>query len=129
MTHSRYVGTYIYFITFLPVHLNSWEGSAWIGLSFKCGGKAHLGPPAVNPLVLSQSANQAMWQLQLKGLDIRLRDCRDTRASKAPGVTQEILFEYKDSVFRFTRPWNIFLLTSFTEFSASTLQSERQTCM
>ena len=66
----------------LPVHLNSWEGNAWIGLSFKWGGKAHLGPPAVKPLVLSQSANQAMWQLQLKGLDIRLRDCSETEKEK-----------------------------------------------
>ena len=66
----------------LPVHLNSWEGNAWIGLSFKWGGKAHLGPPAVKPLVLSQSANQAMWQLQLKGLDIRLRDWSETEKEK-----------------------------------------------
>ena len=66
----------------LPVHLNSWEGNAWIGLSFKWGGKAHLGPPAVKPLVLSQSANQAMWQLQLKGLAIRLRDCSETEKEK-----------------------------------------------
>ena len=107
----------------LPVHLNSCVGKAWMGLSFKCSGVWHLGPPTVNPFVLNQSANQAMWQLQLKGLAIRLRDWRETKASKAPGVTQEIWLEYNDNVFKFTSPWNIFLLTSFTEFSARTLKN------
>ena len=73
-------------------------------------------------MVLNQSANQAMWQLQLNGLEIKFRDCRDTRASKAPGVTQLMALEYKLSVFKFTRPWKIFLLTSLTKFSARTLE-------
>ena len=40
------------------------------------------------PFCLIQSANQAMWQLQLKGLAIRLSDSRLVNSSKAPGVTQ-----------------------------------------
>ena len=106
----------------LPVHLNSWEGRAWMGRSCKWAGKAHRGPPVVKPLVLNQSANHAIWQLQLNGLAIKLSDCNDTNASNAPGVTHRIWLEYNDKVFRFTKPWKIFLLTCLTAFSARILQ-------
>lgn len=47
---------------------------------------------------------------------------RETRASKAPGVMQLTLFEYKESVCRLTRPWNSFLLTSEIMFSDKVLK-------
>ena len=58
-----------------------------------------------------------MWQLQLKGFAIKLRDFRLTSASKAPGVTQLILFEYKERLSNFTNPWNNLLFTSRMRFS------------
>ena len=58
-----------------------------------------------------------MWQLQLKGFAIKLRDFRLTSASKAPGVTQLILFEYKERLSNFTNPWNNLLFTSRIRFS------------
>ncbi len=44
----------------------------------------HLGPFLVNPFCLSHSANHPMWQLQLTGLEIRLRERRERRDSNAP---------------------------------------------
>ncbi len=58
----------------------------------------------------------------MNGLEIRFNDFRETSASNAPGVTQLILFEYKDKVSRLTRPWNNFLLTLVILFSARILK-------
>ena len=52
-------------------------------------------------------SHHAMWQLQLKGLDIRFREVRDASSSKAPGVTQLISFPNKLKLFRLFRPCNI----------------------
>ena len=43
---------------------------------------------SILPFCLSQSANQAMWQLQLNGLEIRFNEVRLVNSSNAPGVTQ-----------------------------------------
>ena len=43
-------------------------------------------------VVVVRSSYQAMWQLQLKGLEIRLRLLRLVSSSKAPGVTQLMMF-------------------------------------
>ena len=52
-------------------------------------------------------SHHAMWQLQLKGFDIRFREVRDASSSKAPGVTQLISFPNKLKLFRLFRPCNI----------------------
>ena len=76
----------------LLVQRNSWVARLWIALFFRWVGFTHRGPLLVRPrlqrfsaklknilikkifrYLRSQSANQAMWQLQLKGLEIRLR--------------------------------------------------------
>ena len=88
-----------------PVQLKSWEEREWMVLSLRWCGWAHLGPPVVKPFSLSQSANQAMWQLQLKGLEMRLRALSDTSASKAPGVTQLMRLEYRLKLSTLTRPY------------------------
>ena len=61
----------------------------------------------MNPFVLNQSANQAMWQLQLKGLEMRFSEVSEANSSKAPGVTQLISFPNKLKLFRLFRPCNI----------------------
>ena len=102
---------------FVPLQLKSWDDRVWIALSLRWGGWAHLGPPVVKPLVLNQSANHAMWQLQLKGLEIRFKCLRETKESKAPGVTQLIRLEYKLSDCSLTSPLKSLPLTSRILFS------------
>ena len=72
----------------LLVHLNSCVARLWMALFFRWTGFTHRGPELVRPRLRSQSANQAMWQLQLKGFEIRLRLVIEVNSSKAPGVTQ-----------------------------------------
>ena len=59
-------------------------------------------PPAClkGPAHLSQTLEIKLFMKRLKISDRLFLP----RASKAPGVTQDILFEYKESVLRFTRP-------------------------
>ena len=105
----------------LLVHRNSWVARLWMALFFRWTGLTHLGPLLVSPRLRSQSANQAMWQLQLNGLEIRLRLVRPVNSSKAPGVTQLIKFPYRDKLWRLFRPRNIARFTTEISFSESSL--------
>ena len=80
----------------------------------------------VRPRRLSQSANHAMWQLQLKGFEMRLRLVREESSSKAPGVTQVTRLPYRERLWRLLRPRNIALFTTDSSFSASRLQQRTQ---
>lgn len=53
---------------YLLVHLNSVFGRSLMRTSLTLSGEAHLGGDPLSPLFLSQSENQARWQLQAKGL-------------------------------------------------------------
>ena len=59
-------------------------------------------------VVVVRSSYHAMWQSQLKGLDMRLREVREANSSKAPGVTQLISFPNKLKLFRLFRPFGRF---------------------
>ena len=73
----------------------------------------------------SQSANQAMWQLQLKGLEMRLRLVKLVSSSNAPGVTQLIMFPYRERLWRLFRPLNRALLTLEILFSDRRLKNTK----
>ena len=53
-------------------------------------------------------SHQAMWQLQLKGLEMRFSEVSEANSSKAPGVTQLISFPNKLKLFRLFRPFGRF---------------------
>ena len=106
----------------LLVHLNSCVARLWIALFFKWAGLSQRGPLLVSPRLRSQSANQAMWQLQLNGLEMRLSEVMLVSSSKAPGVTQLIMLPYSDKDCRLLRPRNMALFTLVITFSESSLK-------
>ena len=63
-----------------------------------------------------------MWQLQLKGLEMRFSEVRLVSSSKAPGVTQLIWFPNKLKLLRLLRPLNMALFTAVIWFSARRLK-------
>ena len=67
-------------------------------------------------------SHHAMWQLQLKGFDIRFREVRDASSSKAPGVTQLISFPNKLKLFRLFRPCNIVSLQLISKHKSCLLR-------
>ena len=107
----------------LLVHLNSCVARLWMALFFRWTGFTHRGPELVRLRLRSQSANQAMWQLQLKGFEMRLRLVIEVSSSNAPGVTQLMRFPYRESDWRLLRPRNIALFTTAISFSGRSLET------